>query len=95
MELAATLLGEADSTVLATQAQDYATRVVRLSAPVPVYVLYMTAYADAAGEVRYADDIYRRDPPVLRALGRGPHPHAPAGAPGQIVSECAQARPPA
>lgn len=44
------------------------TQVITLSAPLPIYVLYLTAAPDQEGMVRYADDIYGRDASVLRAL---------------------------
>lgn len=40
---------------------------VDLATPVPVYILYLTAEPSANG-VRYLPDVYRRDPPLLRAL---------------------------
>lgn len=41
---------------------------VALDETLPVYLLYITARADRAGAVTYADDIYRRDARVLTAL---------------------------
>lgn len=45
---------------------------VRLPAPVPVHLYYMTAWAEPDGTVHFRTDIYDRDPAVDRALGRGP-----------------------
>lgn len=41
---------------------------VPLADTLPVYLVYMTARADDAGVVSYADDVYRRDGRVLSAL---------------------------
>jgi L,D-transpeptidase YcbB len=41
---------------------------VPLREPVPVYLVYMTATANEAGEIVYADDVYRRDAGVIAAL---------------------------
>ncbi|WP_043396028.1 L,D-transpeptidase family protein [Archangium violaceum] len=43
-------------------------RRVVLPAPVPVYLLYWTAFVDAEGRVQFRPDLYRRDPEVRRAL---------------------------
>jgi murein L,D-transpeptidase YcbB/YkuD len=40
----------------------------RLPAPVPVYVVYETAFADADGKLQFRADIYRRDAEVLAYL---------------------------
>lgn len=47
-------------------------RVVVLPNPVPVHLLYWTAWIDADGTRQFRDDIYGRDEPVLRALDEGP-----------------------
>jgi murein L,D-transpeptidase YcbB/YkuD len=41
---------------------------VALSEPLPVYLIYITVGATEAGEVVYAEDIYRRDAAVVAAL---------------------------
>lgn len=41
---------------------------VALDTAVPVVLLYITATVNEAGDVAYADDVYRRDGPVLAAL---------------------------
>ena len=49
---------------------------VRLSVPLPVFLIYWTAYVDADGRMNFREDIYGRDAPVLATL-RGPvRPHA-------------------
>jgi murein L,D-transpeptidase YcbB/YkuD len=44
-------------------------RRVDLPAPVPVYLLYWTAFVSADGRVEFRPDVYRRDPAVKQALG--------------------------
>jgi murein L,D-transpeptidase YcbB/YkuD len=42
---------------------------VRLTQPVPVHLLYWTAWIDLdTGDIHFRDDIYGRDDPVLREL---------------------------
>ncbi|MBT8335208.1 MAG: L,D-transpeptidase family protein [Gemmatimonadetes bacterium] len=43
-------------------------RSVNLTAPLPVYLLYFTAFVAADGTLHFRDDIYSRDGAVLRAL---------------------------
>ncbi|MEQ9110931.1 MAG: L,D-transpeptidase family protein [Rhodospirillaceae bacterium] len=43
---------------------------VNLSAPVPVHILYFTAVNESYGGVRYLDDVYQRDGPVLAGLSQ-------------------------
>lgn len=45
---------------------------VRLAEPVPVHVLYWTAWADRDGLVHFREDIYDRDATVARALTISP-----------------------
>lgn len=44
-----------------------ATRKVRVADPVPLYLVYLTAWADADGTMHFRDDVYRRDRALLRA----------------------------
>ncbi|MCA1748020.1 MAG: L,D-transpeptidase family protein [Sphingomonadales bacterium] len=60
MGFAAVLLGT-DKSSLEAERADGRTRTVPLAEPVPVHIGYFTAVADAAGGVRYLDDIYGRD----------------------------------
>ena len=54
----------------------------RLTRPVPVHLLYWTAWADEDGTIQFRPDIYGRDEPVARAMDRSPpRPEAPAGPP--------------
>ncbi|MEO7363264.1 MAG: L,D-transpeptidase family protein, partial [Gemmatimonadaceae bacterium] len=48
-------------------------RRVNLDAKLPVYIVYLTAYAND-GKVQFADDIYNRDAAVMRAVGAGAFP---------------------
>jgi murein L,D-transpeptidase YcbB/YkuD len=47
-------------------------RRVSLEVPVPVHVLYWTAWVDAAGTMQFRDDVYGRDDAVRRALAAPP-----------------------
>jgi L,D-transpeptidase YcbB len=47
-------------------------RTVRLPEPIPVYVLYWTAWSDESGAVSFRRDIYDRDKPLADALGEAP-----------------------
>lgn len=44
----------------------------RIPRPVPVHLLYWTAFVDADGTVQFRPDVYGRDAPVARALERTP-----------------------
>ena len=48
------------------------TRIVRLSRPVPVFVVYLTAWVDDRGIIHYQRDVYGRDDPLIRALAEPP-----------------------
>lgn len=48
------------------------TRIVRLSRPVPVFVVYLTAWVDDRGVINYQRDVYGRDSPLIRALAEPP-----------------------
>ena len=48
------------------------TRYLPLVRKVPVYMLYWTAYADADGRLRFADDVYGRDRRMIAALRQAP-----------------------
>lgn len=48
---------------------------VRLDRPLPVHLLYWTAWVDDQGRIQYRRDVYRRDPPLIEALDAAPvHP---------------------
>jgi L,D-transpeptidase YcbB len=42
---------------------------IQLDPPVPVHLLYMTAWTDASGVLQFREDIYRRDSRLAKALG--------------------------
>jgi len=44
------------------------TQTVTLPAPVPVLLYYWTAQGQADGSMHFKNDVYRRDPAVLKAL---------------------------
>ena len=44
------------------------TRTVTLPRPIPIYLLYFTAWVDAEGEVQFRDDIYTRDVKLAQAF---------------------------
>ncbi|MGQ0792503.1 MAG: L,D-transpeptidase family protein [Deltaproteobacteria bacterium] len=43
-------------------------RSIRLANPIPIYLLYFTAWVDANGNVEFREDIYGRDKPLGKAL---------------------------
>ena len=47
-------------------------QIVELREPVPVHLLYLTAVSDGSDGVRFIDDVYDRDPALIRALDRAP-----------------------
>ena len=47
-------------------------RPVVLKRPMPIYLLYLTAAVDAAGQVQFRPDLYHRDRTVLHALAAEP-----------------------
>jgi murein L,D-transpeptidase YcbB/YkuD len=49
-----------------------ATSVVTVARPLPVYLLYWTAFVDDEGRLQLRDDPYDRDPRVAAALARAP-----------------------
>jgi murein L,D-transpeptidase YcbB/YkuD len=51
-------------------------RTVPLPEPMPIHLLYWTAWADGDGTVHFRRDIYDRDAPLWKAL-RAPLPTAP------------------
>ncbi|MGA8203913.1 MAG: L,D-transpeptidase family protein [Woeseiaceae bacterium] len=47
-------------------------RTVMLKQPMPVHLLYWTAWVELDGTIEFRDDIYGRDKPVLRELSENP-----------------------
>jgi L,D-transpeptidase YcbB len=72
LDLAAVLL-EGQESWNATRIQEVVdsgeSRTVFLQSPLPVLIVYWTVSVGAAGDLRWAKDVYTLDPPVLRALG--------------------------
>jgi murein L,D-transpeptidase YcbB/YkuD len=52
-------------------------RTIRLEHPVPVHLLYMTAWTDKTGVIQFRSDIYDRDRDLERALSRRRPSHPP------------------
>ncbi|MFZ7111576.1 MAG: L,D-transpeptidase family protein [Desulfatiglandales bacterium] len=50
------------------------TQIIKILKPIPVYLLYWTAWSDPDGRVHFREDIYGRDTPLIRALLAGPPP---------------------
>lgn len=47
-------------------------KIVRLQRPIPVHLLYWTAWSDENGTVFFREDIYERDAPLMQALKEKP-----------------------
>lgn len=60
--------GNWDIAALAAAIGSGKTRTISLPAPVPVVLFYATAVVDQAGRVEFAEDVYGKDAPLLRAL---------------------------
>jgi len=70
MKFAELLLEESswDRTRIDSVLEGARTRYVNLSEPLPVLLYYLTAHADAEGNLRLRRDVYERDPVVAEAL---------------------------
>jgi murein L,D-transpeptidase YcbB/YkuD len=71
LELAVMLLADPETwslSALESAIAEGATRTVNLREPVPVILMYWTLGVDRDGAVSFQRDLYRRDPPLLRAL---------------------------
>ena len=71
LELAELLLNDPDQWSLEkirSAVDTQKTRTVTLPAPVPVLLYYWTAQGQADGSVHFKNDVYRRDPALLKAL---------------------------
>jgi murein L,D-transpeptidase YcbB/YkuD len=47
-------------------------RVVRLPEPIPVHLVYLTAWVNEGGKINFRNDIYERDKPLYEALKQSP-----------------------
>lgn len=72
--------------------RDWKTRYVRLAAPVPVHILYRTAWVDQSGTAHFRTDIYGRDRRLAEAMRKKrvflppPPPPMPAPLPAESAS---------
>ena len=73
LDLAAYVLGRELADVEA-EVGTGATRTVRLDEPLPVHILYWTAWVDDRGRVQFRDDVYSVDRRVIEALGEDTEP---------------------
>ncbi|MDA8231931.1 MAG: L,D-transpeptidase family protein [Magnetospirillum sp.] len=74
LDLAGRLLGPEAAGRLDKALAGKATRTLRLDSPVPVHLVYRTAWADPDGTVHFREDIYGHDARLAAALKR-PRPH--------------------
>lgn len=76
VDLAADLLAADDTSWTRTRVDSLlrtgSERTVPLRRPVPVHLLYWTAWADADGTVQFREDVYGRDPALEAALAEPP-----------------------
>lgn len=76
---------------LAEALQNRETRAIALKTPVPLHVVYLTAWADRDGRAQFRDDVYSLD--GLIAAGRPPKQEKPSGT--ASVAACGIAQDPA
>jgi murein L,D-transpeptidase YcbB/YkuD len=69
------------------------TLTVHLRTPVPVYIVYFTAYTDDSGAVVFRRDLYERDALIVAALRRDPEPARNAIPTNSAVPSRAVSRP--
>jgi murein L,D-transpeptidase YcbB/YkuD len=77
IELAQLLLRDQDhwdASKIAQVIASGATQNVALEHSLPILIVYWTVSVGASGEVRYAQDIYHLDPPLLAAMDRSSRP---------------------
>ena len=92
LDLAEQLLGESSQDLLRSALDQPEERHLSIKPPVPIHILYLTAWVDEAGALRFSPDVYDFDGPQRTALDRvasrvsgGPASGAKEGArpPGQ------------
>lgn len=57
-----------DASQLSTQLADGKTRTINLRSPLPVYIVYFTAFKSANSDISFRRDIYQRDEKIVKAL---------------------------
>ena len=73
LTLAARLLGDDwDEAKLNAAAATAKNRTLKLPAPTPAYIVYLTAWVEANGRVQFREDHYRREGPLLAAFQPAP-----------------------
>jgi murein L,D-transpeptidase YcbB/YkuD len=80
LDLARQLLGDATPDVLSDALDQKEERHIGVKPPVPIHILYLTAWADDAGGLHFAPDIYAFDESQRIALDRVASPVATSGA---------------
>lgn len=58
-------------------------QIVRLPRPIPVYLVYLTAWKDKNWEINFREDMYKRDPELAVALTRPAPTNNPEGESGK------------
>jgi L,D-transpeptidase YcbB len=70
VELARQLLGDSSQDLLREGLEQPKERHLSVNPPVPVHILYLTAWVDEAGALRFSPDVYEFDGPQRAALDR-------------------------
>ena len=70
LDLAAQLLGEASQELLHEALDQTKERHLSVKPPVPIHILYLTAWVDETGALRFSPDVYGFDGPQSTALDR-------------------------
>lgn len=70
LDLAGQLLGESSQDLLREALDQTEERYLSVKPPVPIHILYLTAWVDEAGALRFSPDVYEFDGPQRAALDR-------------------------
>lgn len=70
LDLAEQLLGESSQALLREALNQKKERHLSIKPPVPIHILYLTAWVDEAGSLRFSPDVYDFDGPQRTALDR-------------------------
>jgi len=73
-DLARRVLDDERASALDSLIETGRTRRLTIDPPLPVYLVYFTAFVEAAGETNFRDDIYGRDARLIDALAHRPRP---------------------